>query len=191
VEQTSGGGRTDRELGAALAQRDQSALAEVYDRYGTLAYSVALRILGDQGKAEDVVQEAFLKVWNGAVRFDESRGSLRTWLTTVVRNRSIDLLRGRSMHERRELALKPEVRSTRSGPEEEAMGAIERAAVQEALADLPQEQREAVQLAYFGGFTQAEIAGLTGVPLSTVKGRMRLALEKLGAYLRGRGLVDV
>ena len=181
----------DADLAARLAAREEPALAELYDRYGGLAYSLALRILGDTGKAEDVVQEAFLKLWNGAARFDESRGSLRAWLTTAVRNRSIDLLRGRSLQERRELALKPEVRSSGAGPEEEAARSLERDAVRAALAELPEEQRESVLLSYFGGFTQAEIAELTGVPLSTVKGRMRLALEKLGAYLRERGLVDV
>jgi RNA polymerase sigma-70 factor (ECF subfamily) len=181
----------DPDVAAALAARDESALAELYDRYGALAYSLALRILGDSGKAEDVVQEAFLKLWNGAARFDEERGSLRGWLTTAVRNRSIDLLRGRSLHERRELALNAEVVSARAGPEEAAADSEERAAVRAALAELPQEQRDAVLLAYFGGFTQAEIAEQVGVPLSTVKGRMRLALEKLGAYLKERGLVDV
>jgi len=181
----------DPDLAAALAARDESALAELYDRYGGLAYSLALRILGDSGRAEDVVQEAFLKLWNGAGRFDESRGSLRAWLTTAVRNRSIDLLRGRSLKERRELALKPEVVASGAGPEELAAGALEREAVRAALASLPDEQREAVQLAYFGGLTQAEIAELGGVPLSTIKGRTRLALEKLGAYLKERGLVDV
>lgn len=181
----------DRDLAAALAARDEAALAELYDRYGGLAYSLALRILGDSGKAEDVVQEAFLKLWNGAARFDDSRGTLRAWLTTAVRNRSIDLLRGRSLQERRELALKPEVTSSTAGPDELAAGAQERAAVRAALESLPDEQRQAVLLAYFGGFTQAEVAELAGVPLSTVKGRMRLALEKLGAYLRERGLVDV
>ncbi len=181
----------DRELAAALAAGDESALAELYDRYGGLAYSLAMRILGDSGRAEDVVQEAFLKLWNGAARFDESRGSLRAWLTTAVRNRSIDLLRGRSLQERRALALKPDVIASGAGPEEQAARALERDAVRAAMASLPDEQREAVLLAYFGGLTQAEIAELGGVPLSTVKGRMRLALEKLGAYLRDRGLVDV
>jgi RNA polymerase sigma factor (sigma-70 family) len=181
----------DQELAAALAGRDEAALAELFDRYGGLAYSLALRILGDSGKAEDVVQDAFLKIWNGAARFDASRGSLRTWLTTVVRNRAIDLLRGRSLHERRELALKPEVVAASPSPEEEAAGSMEREAVRAALSALPDEQREAVLLAYFGGFTQAEVAELAGVPLSTIKGRMRLALEKLGAYLRERGLIDV
>jgi len=181
----------DTDLAAALAARDESALAELYDRYGGLAYSLALRILGDSGRAEDVVQEAFLKLWNGAARFDDSRGSLRAWLTTAVRNRSIDLLRGRSLQDRRALALKTDVVAGGAGPEEQAASALERDAVRAALASLPDEQREAVLLAYFGGFTQAEIAEQVGVPLSTIKGRTRLALEKLAAYLRDRGLVDV
>ena len=100
--------RSDTELAAALAAGDQSALAELYDRYGGLAYSVALRVLGDPGRAEDVVQDAFLKVWRGASGFDATRGTLRSWLVAAVRNRAVDLLRGRSLHERRELALRPD-----------------------------------------------------------------------------------
>jgi RNA polymerase sigma-70 factor (ECF subfamily) len=181
----------DHDLAVSLAARDESALAELYDRYGGLAYSLALRILRDPGRAEDVVQDAFLKLWNGAARFDESRGSLRAWLVTAVRNRAIDLLRGRSLHERQELALQPDVASSKAGPDELAAWAEERAAVRAALAELPEEQRQAVLLAYFGGLTQSEIADVSGVPLSTIKGRMRLALEKLGAYLKERGVVDV
>ena len=173
-----------------MAARDPSALSELYDRYGSLAYGVALRVLGDSGRAEDTVQDAFLKLWNGAGGFDPSRGSLRTWLIAAVRNRAIDQLRGRSLHERRELALRPDVETSAAGPEEEAVAAQEWMAVRAALAELPDEQREAVLLAYFGGFTQVEIAEMAGVPLSTVKGRMRLAMDKLGAYLKGRGLMD-
>src|SRR5947209_5933084 len=161
----------DEKIGA-LAARDEIALAELYERYGGLAYSLAWRILGDSGRAEDVVQEAFLKLWNGAGRFDQSRGSLRAWLTTAVRNRSIDLLRGRSLQDRRALALRTDVVAGGAGPEEQAASALEREAVRAALASLPEEQRETVFLAYFGGFTQAEIAELGGVPLSTIKGRM-------------------
>ena len=184
-------GRPDPELAAALAAGDETALAGLYDRYGALAYGIALRILGDPGRAEDAVQDAFLKVWRGAAGFDPSRGTLRGWLLAAVRNRSIDMLRGRSLHERRELALRPEVSSVELGPEAEAAGSFERAAVRAALEELPEEQRQAVLLAYFGGFTQREIAELTGVPLSTVKGRMRLALDRLAAYLKVRGVVDV
>ncbi len=183
--------RTDAEVAAALARGDQSALAEVYDRYGGLAYSVAVRMLGDRGRAEDAVQDAFLGLWRGASRFDANKGSLRSWLVAAVRNRAIDMLRGRSLHERRELTLRPDVEAVGSSPEEAAAGEQERAAVRAALGELPHEQREAVLLAYFGGFTQPEIAEIAGVPLSTVKGRMRLAMEKLASYLKARGLVDV
>src|ERR1700680_1965434 len=100
-------GLADPDLVAQLAAGSQEALAELYDRYGRLAYSVALRVLGDPGRAEDAVQEAFLRIWNHAASFDASRGSLRTWLLTAVRNRSIDYLRGRGAHERQELELQP------------------------------------------------------------------------------------
>jgi RNA polymerase sigma factor (sigma-70 family) len=176
---------------AAIAAGDQFALADLYDRYGGLAYSIAVRILGDAGRAEDAVQDAFLNVWRGASSFDGARGSPRAWLLAAVRNRAIDLMRGRSLRERRELALRPQLRSVDAGPEEQASGAEERTAVRAALAQLPEEQRQAVLLAYFGGFTQTEIAEMSGVPLSTIKGRMRLALDKLSAYLKSRGLVDV
>jgi RNA polymerase sigma-70 factor (ECF subfamily) len=177
----------------ALAAGRQDALAELYDRYAGLAYGVAMRVLGDPGRAEDVVQDAFLKIWNNAGAFDAQRGSLRTWLITAVRNRSIDYLRGRGAHERRELELQPQLAATgtRSDPWREVSLSLERAAVREALASLPSEQRQVVALAYFGGYSQAEIADMTKVPVSTVKGRMRLALEKLGSYLQGNGVVDV
>jgi RNA polymerase sigma-70 factor (ECF subfamily) len=139
------------------------------------------------------VQEAFLNVWNRAAAFDPARGSLRTWLLTAVRNRSIDYLRGRGAHERREQDLEPVATAVGafSDPWHEVSLKLERDAVREALTSLPPEQRQAVELAYFGGYSQTEIADLTRVPLGTVKGRMRLALEKLSSYLRGRGLVDV
>ena len=180
----------DADIARRMAARDPSALADLYDMYGALAYGVALRVLGDPGRAEDTVQDAFLKVWYAARGFDPARGSLRTWLIASVRNRAIDLLRGRSLRERRELALRPDLEAAAEGPEEEAVAAQERDAVRAALAELPEEQRQAVLLAYFGGFTQAEIAEISGVPLSTVKGRMRLALDKLATYLKSRGLRD-
>jgi RNA polymerase sigma-70 factor (ECF subfamily) len=181
---------SDTELAQALAARDVEALGRLYDRYGSLAYSVALRVLGDPGKAEDVVQDCFLKLWNSASRFDASRGSLRTWLITAVRNRSIDYLRGRGAHERQEREIPTDVVATGKGSEpwREVADAIERNMVREALDRLPAEQRQSVELAYFSGYTNREIAEMTNVPLSTVKGRMRLALEKLHSYLDGRGL---
>ena len=180
----------DLELAEALAAGQVDALAELYDRYGQLAYSVALRVLGDTGRAEDVVQDAFLKLWHSANRFDARRGSLRTWVITAVRNRSIDYLRGRSAHERqeREIPLDAEARGEGSDPWREVAAAMERAVIREALACLPPEQRQAVELAYFAGYSHREIAEMIRVPLSTVKGRMRLALEKMHSYLQGRGV---
>jgi RNA polymerase sigma-70 factor, ECF subfamily len=184
----------DSELARGLANRDTSALACLYDRYGGLAYSVALRVLGDSGLAEDTVQECFLKVWNSAASFDAQRGSLRAWLLTLVRNRAIDKLRGRRSRAAREIDLAaveplPALRGG-SDPWEEVAFAAEQQAVSDALSRLPAEQRQAVELAYYGGYSQREIAEMTRVPLSTVKGRMRLALEKLHSYLEGRGLMD-
>ena len=179
---------SDRQLAERLSARDVDALAELYDRYSALAYSVALRALGDSGRAEDVVQEAFLKLWNAADRFDAGRGTLRTWLLTAVRNRAIDYLRGRAAHERQEIELQPEVPAASQDPWLAVSVSMERDAVMEALRSLPNEQREVVELAYFGGYSGREIAELVGAPLSTIKGRMRLALEKLHSYLQGRGL---
>ena len=186
-------GVADPDLIVQLAAGSQEALAALYDRYGRLAYSVALRILGDPGRAEDAVQDAFLKIWTSASSFDARRGSLRTWLLASVRNRSIDYLRGRGAHERQELELQPAVAGVgpHSDPWREVSLSLERTAVREAMNNLPAEQRQAVELAYFAGYSHREIADMTSVPLSTVKGRMRLALEKLGSYLKGRGLVDV
>jgi RNA polymerase sigma-70 factor (ECF subfamily) len=182
---------SDLELAEALAAGQVDALARLYDRYGALAYSVALRVLGDPGRAEDVVQDAFLKLWHSASRFDAHRGSLRTWVITAVRNRSIDYLRGRSAHERqeREIPLDTEARGEGSDPWREVAASIERDVIGDALCSLPPEQRQAVELAYFGGYSHREIAEMIRVPLSTVKGRMRLALEKLYSYLQGRGFL--
>ena len=124
--------------------------------------------------------------------FDTSRGSLRSWLLTSVRNRSIDYLRGRGAHERREREIPSYLKATGGGadPWQEVAQSLEQDAVREALQSLPPEQRQAIELAYFGGYTQREIADMIRVPLSTVKGRMRLGLEKLHSHLQGRGLAD-
>ncbi len=189
-----GSAASDAELGRALAAADVDALALLYDRYGAIAYSVAVRVLGDPGLAEDIVQESFLKLWNNAASFDPSRGSLRAWLLTSVRNRAIDQLRGRAAHERQEVDLSGAEPQPAGGPGadpwREVSLTMERDAVSEALKRLPVEQKQAVELAYYGGYTQREIAEISKVPLSTIKGRMRLALEKLHSYLEGKGLVD-
>ena len=162
-----------------------------------MAYGVAITVLGDPGRAEDAVQDAFMNVWNHAANFDAERGSLRAWLLTSVRNRCIDYLRGRGGRERKELELvgdlEPEAAYalSPSDPWREVSLSLERAAVRDAMASLPVEQRQVIEMAYFGGYSHNEISDMTRVPLGTVKGRMRLGLEKMGSYLRGRGLVDV
>jgi RNA polymerase sigma-70 factor (ECF subfamily) len=184
----------DSELGRALAAGDIEALAVLYDRFGAIAYAVAVRVLGDKGLAEDVVQECFLKIWNNAGSFDPARGSLRSWLLTSVRNRAVDELRGRSTIERHEaltatLDLKTAI--GRGGdPWGELSASMQRDVVKQALNRLPVEQRQAVELAYYGGYTYRQIAEIGKVPVSTIKGRMRLALEKLHSYLDGKGLVN-
>jgi len=185
---------SDSDLGRALAAADLDALALLYDRYGALAYSVAMRILGDARLAEDVVQETFLKLWNSAGAFDAEKGSLRGWVLTSARNRAIDQLRGRGAHERREVELESAesvgAAGTSADPWREVSAAMAREAVRDALARLPLEQKQAVELAFYGGYTYREIAEISRVPLSTVKGRMRLALEKLHSYLEGKGLLN-
>lgn len=185
---------SDTEIGRALAAADVDALAIIYDRYGALAYSVAVRILGDAKLAEDIVQESFLRLWNNASTFDTGKGSLRGWLLTSVRNRAIDQLRGRGAHERRELDLENAkslpAAGTGADPWRDVAAGIERDVVRDALARLPVEQKQAVELAFYGGYTYREIAEISRVPLSTVKGRMRLALEKLHSYLEGKGLLN-
>ena len=185
------GGLTDVQLAEQLADGDLGALELLYDRYGSLAYSVSVRVLGDPGKAEDVVQDVFLKLWTKAESFDSGRGSLRSWLLTAVRNRSIDYLRGRGAHERFEKEIPEHVVAAGAGsdPWREVSLSMEREAVRQAVDSLPSEQKQAVELAYFGGYSHPEIAEMIRVPLSTVKGRMRLGMEKLHSYLLGRGFV--
>ena len=182
---------SDLDLVQALAAGDIDAVHALYARYGRLAYSLAVRILGDPGRAEEVVQDAFVRVWKRAASFDAGRGSLRTWLLTVVRNRAVDYLRG-TAREWHELELLGEVRAEGEGsdPWREVSQSLERAALRDALAVLPLEQRQAVELAYFGGYSQQEISRMVNVPLGTIKSRTRLALEKLCSYLQGRGLID-
>lgn len=187
-DRTDPRGLTDSGLIAAMAAGEGEALAELYDRYAPLAYSVAMRILEDRGRAEDVLQDVFLQIWMRAASFDSERGSVRTWVCAAVRNRAIDLLRGRAGRARDEAQLSESVAAHGYGsdPERESELAFDRRLVRAALASLPAEQREAVELAYYGGLTQREVAERTGVPLTTVKGRMRLALEKVDSYLKSR-----
>ena len=176
--------RTDRAWMDRLAGGDLGALDLLYEQYGAMAFSIAFRITGDRSAAEDVVQDAFLGAWRNAGRYAGARGSVRTWLLSIVHHRAIDAIR-----RRRPTVELPD--SETSLPDTltmpDAWGDVElrldREAVQFALTQISDVQREAIELAYFGGLTQTEIAERTGVPLGTVKGRLRLGLQGLRAAL--------
>jgi RNA polymerase sigma-70 factor (ECF subfamily) len=177
----------DEELMGLVARRDQRAFEVLYDRHGGIAYSLAYRIVGDAGKAEDVTQEAFLSVWRSETGYDAARGSVRSWLLGIVRNRAIDLLRRSSSARAPRLDLGAEERLAEvpapDRTETEALRRDEARSIRGALAQLPEEQSQVIGLAYFGGFSQSEIASMLGTPLGTVKGRMRLGLEKVRSLL--------
>ena len=171
--------RNDQELIAAIQGRDVRALESLYDRHRVLAYSLALRILGSPGDAEDVVQEAFLNVWRSADTYRPERSSWRSWVLSIVHHRALDKLRGRqsrplpvALEEGMDL---PDT----SDVWEEVARNLTGDDVRQALDRLPAEQRETIELAYFSGYTHTEIADRMGVPLGTVKGRMRIGLQKL------------
>jgi RNA polymerase sigma-70 factor (ECF subfamily) len=165
-----------------LVQRgDARAFEAVYDRHGSVAFSLAYRIVGNRTAAEDIVQEAFLSVWRSAVRYQPERGNLRSWLLSVVHNRAIDSLRRSLVHDRRRVDSEG-IEERKAAPEltdAEAMRREEAQEVRAAMERLPSDQLKVVELAYFGGFTHTQIADMLSMPLGTVKGRMRLALDKM------------
>lgn len=170
--------RTDDQLIQSLAERDLGALAGLYDRYGRLAYSLAYRILGETEAAEDVVQDAFLSAWRGAASYRRDRGNPRAWLLSIVHHRAVDVLRRKTTFRPAPL----EIAEAQPGEEDTALEAeknVEHRSVREALEALPQAQRKTIELAYFGGYTHVELSELMGVPLGTVKGRMRIGLQKM------------
>jgi RNA polymerase sigma-70 factor (ECF subfamily) len=177
---------TDRALISRIERRDADALALLYDRYAARLNGLASRILGDTGEAEEVLQEVFLYVWRAAASFDGTRGSVLAWLLVATRSRAIDRLRARRPGGRerlRPLEETPEpvsLEDPASGAEGREWVTICRAAIGE----LPADQRQALELAYFDGLTQQEIAEKTKAPLGTVKTRMRLGLMKLRDRIR-------
>jgi RNA polymerase sigma-70 factor, ECF subfamily len=176
----------DEDLMPLVERKDATAFEIVYDRHGGAAYSLAYRIVGDRGTAEDVTQEAFLSVWRTGARFDRTRGSVRTWLLGVVRNRAIDSLRRQATRAPivdLELERLPDTGPTAELTDTEALRHEAAREVRGALQALPAEQLKVIELAYFGGLTHSEIAEALGMPLGTVKGRMRLAMEKIRATL--------
>ena len=177
----------DEELMELVAGGDPRAFELVYDRHGRAAFSLAYRIVGSRPGAEDVTQEAFLSIWRSRLRYDQTRGSVRTWVLGIVRNRAIDSLRRSGVHEgRREpLDVVEERHEAPDRTDVEVVRREEALTVRGALGTLPDEQRQTIELAYFGGFTHTQIAELVGEPVGTVKGRMRLGLDKLRRQLAG------
>ena len=183
----------DDELMDRLGSRDLAAFEALYDRYGDLVYSVCLRVVGDTYIAEDVTQDVFVRVWRRPEQFDLRRGKFVTWLLSVARNRSIDHRRSQSRRMRHEalpsLDEEEDVlpsEDARDDPALQTVLADERAAVRKALEVLPPEQKLAIQLAYFGGLTQQEVANKLGQPLGTVKTRIRLGMQKMRGPLQAR-----
>jgi RNA polymerase sigma-70 factor (ECF subfamily) len=168
----------------SLVESDPEAFATLYDRHSRAAYALAYKLMGERMAAEDLVQEVFLKIWRAARSYRSERGSVRTWILSIVRNRSIDQLRSHAS--RRRTQDKLEASAPRSQPSEafaETWRNSRRDQVREALEALPPEQSKILDLAYFSDCTHVEIAGLLNIPLGTVKGRMRLGIEKMRGLL--------
>jgi RNA polymerase sigma-70 factor (ECF subfamily) len=185
------GGRGSDPADAQIIQRvvagDQRALGELYDRWSKQAFSLARRVCADEGLAEDVVQEVFIAFWREPRRFDPARGAFGSWLLTLVHHKAVDAVRRESAIRRRTVpaAEDGDEWSVTPGPgaDQAALGAVVAGQVRDALGRLPDEQREAIALAYYGGYTQREVATLTGVPLGTVKSRMFTGVQRLRSVL--------
>ena len=176
---------SDEALVALAARADDGALAELYDRFGHVAYGLAHRIVRDPALAEDAVQEAFLTIWRSASRFVPERAKARTWILTLVHRRAVDVVRREQPRRAEPIELAPP--ASADVTEDEAWLRLQRARVQDALRLLPDQQREALELAYYGGFTQSELAERLGEPLGTIKSRMFAGLARLRELLADTG----
>jgi RNA polymerase sigma-70 factor (ECF subfamily) len=174
---------SDEALIALLERGQEDALAELYDRYGQIAYSLAYRMLRNETLAEDAVQEAFLTVWRNAARFVPERAKASTWLLTIVHRRAVDLVRREERRRTEPFTPSAEAASSEGSAADAAWLRLQRERVQAALRRLPDEQREAIELAYYGGFTQSELAERLGQPLGTIKSRMFAGLARLRELL--------
>jgi RNA polymerase sigma-70 factor, ECF subfamily len=180
----------DEDVMQLVRRGDAHAFEVIYERHSAAAFSLAYRMMGTRAGAEDVTQEAFLSMWRSGARYDRARGSVRTWVLGIVHHRAIDALRRATVHNRRRAGDEgiEERFEARERTDAEAARREEAGAVRTALATLPPDQVQVLELAYFGGFTHTEIADLLGAPVGTVKGRMRLGLKKMRAQL-GEGQV--
>jgi RNA polymerase sigma-70 factor (ECF subfamily) len=177
----------DEELMQLVAGDDADAFELVYDRHGSAAFSLAYRMAGNRNVAEDITQEAFLSIWRSRVRYAPERGSVRTWVLGIVHHRSIDALRRNTVHDRRRAGAEG-IEERHEAPERTDTEVARREdvrTVHAALEELPSEQSRVIELAYFGGFTHTQIAEMLEMPVGTVKGRMRLGLEKMRRSLAG------
>jgi RNA polymerase sigma-70 factor (ECF subfamily) len=177
----------DEELMQLVQRGDPRAFELVYDRHGGAAFSLAYRMVGSRTPAEDITQEAFLSMWRSRVRYEPSRGSVRTWLLGIVHHRAIDALRRNLVHERRRAPADDleERYDAKDLTDVEVVRRDEARTVRAALDELPDEQCHVIELAYFGGFTHSQIAEMLETPIGTVKGRMRLGLQKMRNALEG------
>jgi RNA polymerase sigma-70 factor (ECF subfamily) len=178
---------SDEAVLSLVASSDDAALAELYDRFGRVAYGLALRILRDDALAQDAVQEAFLAVWRNADRFLAERAKASTWILTLVHRRAVDLVRREDRRRGEPLDSAPEPAAPATTEDEATLG-FQRRLVQEALAQLSPEQRQALELGYYGGLTQSELAEQLGQPLGTVKSRMFAGLSRMRDLLAEAGL---
>jgi RNA polymerase sigma-70 factor (ECF subfamily) len=171
----------DEEVMLLMRDGNPDAFEVIYDRHAGAAFSLAYRMVGDRNAAEDITQEAFLSMWRSRVRFDRERGSVRAWVLGIVHHRTIDALRRNTAHDRRRATVEglEERHEAPERTEAEVARRDEAREVREAMRTLPGDQLEVVRLAYFGGFTHTQIAEMLDTPVGTVKGRMRLGLEKM------------
>jgi RNA polymerase sigma-70 factor (ECF subfamily) len=176
----------DEDLMPLVERKDPAAFEVLYDRHGGASYSLAYRMVGNRLAAEDITQEAFLSLWRSRARYDRTRGSVRTWLLGIVRNRAIDMLRHELVQAPTqtfdESTLEPRTAPS-SDTDAEALRREAARQVRGALSELPADQMRVIELAYFGGLSHSQIADMLGMPLGTVKGRMRLGMEKIRAQL--------
>jgi RNA polymerase sigma-70 factor (ECF subfamily) len=182
---------SDEQLMLRVRERDAAAFADLYDRYARIAYSVALRLMREASAAEDVVQDAFISLWRLADRFDAGRGSVRTYILSIVHHRAVDILRSARMQ--RQADAEPETLESTPDTlnvEHAVLHRIEARKLRAAVGHLPEEQRTIVELAYFHGYAYPEIASMLGIPLGTVKSRLRLAVGKLRAAPEMASLAD-
>jgi RNA polymerase sigma-70 factor, ECF subfamily len=175
----------DEEVMQLVQSGSPRAFELLYDRHGGAAFSLAYRMIGNRVGAEDITQEAFLSIWRSRLRYDRARGSVRTWVLGIVHNRAIDALRRSLVHDRRRDTLEgvEERHEAKERTDVEAARREEARSVRSALDTLPEDQRRTIELAYFGGFSHSQIAELIDEPIGTVKGRMRLGLEKMRRQL--------